>query len=116
MLVDQARDGSAALDHGREVDRLVGVVQRWFLVAGLVSPMGVVVLFILGQHPPQVPLTIDQQVVEALAPQCADESLGVAVRARRSRRGLDDPYALLVNISSNTLENLPSRSLMRNLN
>jgi hypothetical protein len=90
--VDQARDGSAALDHSREVDRLVGVVQRWSLAAGLVSPMGVVVPFVVAQHPPQVPLTIDQQVVERLAPQCAHESFGVGVRARRSRRRFDDPY------------------------
>jgi hypothetical protein len=91
--VDQACDGGAALDHSREVDRLVGVVQWWSLSAGLMSPMGVVALFILGQHPPQVSLPIDQQVIEALAPQRAHESLGLAVRARRSRRGLDDPYA-----------------------
>jgi hypothetical protein len=64
--VDQARDGSAALDHCREVDRLVGVVQWWSLVAGLVSPMGVVVRS--HSAAPQVPLTIDQQVVKALAP------------------------------------------------
>jgi hypothetical protein len=34
--VDQARNGIAALDRSREVERLVGVVQRWSLVAGLV--------------------------------------------------------------------------------
>jgi hypothetical protein len=67
--VDQARDSSAALDHSRDVDWLVGIVQRRSLVAGLVSPMGVVVPFVVGQHPPQVLFAVDQQVVEALAPQ-----------------------------------------------
>jgi hypothetical protein len=54
--MDQARDGSAALDHCREVDRLAGVVQRWSLAAGLVSPMGVVMPRVVVQHPPQVPV------------------------------------------------------------
>jgi hypothetical protein len=58
--VDQAPDGSTALDHSGEVDRLVGVVQWWSLVAGLVSPMGVVMPLVLGQYPPQVLLAIDQ--------------------------------------------------------
>jgi hypothetical protein len=66
--VDQARNGAAALDHRREVDRLARGVQWWSLAAGLVSPMAVVVPLVVGQHPPQVPLTVDQQVVKALAP------------------------------------------------
>jgi hypothetical protein len=39
--VDQARDDTATLDHSREINRLIGVVQRWSWAAGLVSPMGV---------------------------------------------------------------------------
>jgi hypothetical protein len=39
-----------------------------------------------------MPLTVDQQVVKTLAPQCAHESFGVGVRARRSRWCFDDPY------------------------
>jgi hypothetical protein len=91
--VDQARNGTAALDHSREVDRPAGIVQWGSLAAGLVSPMTVVVLLVFGQHLLQVPLTVDQQVVQALAAQCADESFGVGVRTRRSWRCLDDPYA-----------------------
>jgi hypothetical protein len=49
ILVDQARDGTATLDHSREVDRLVWVVQRWSLAAELVSPMGVVVPLVVLQ-------------------------------------------------------------------
>ena len=56
-------------------------------------PMTVVVPLILGKYLPQVPFTVDQQVVKALAPQCADEPSGVGVRPGRSRRRLDDPYA-----------------------
>jgi hypothetical protein len=54
--------------------------------------MGVVVPLVVAQHPPQVPLTIDQQVVERLASQRAHESFGTGVRARRSRRRSNDPY------------------------
>jgi hypothetical protein len=58
--VDQARDGTAALDHSRDVDRPIRIVQWWSLTAGLVSPMTVIVPLVLGQHPPQVPLTVDR--------------------------------------------------------
>src|SRR4051812_32916280 len=85
--VDQARNGSAALDHSRDVYRLVGIVQRRSLAAGLVSPMGPSPLEgtpatqtrlrstqHLGELEPYWHLTtrfaVDQQVVEALAPQC----------------------------------------------
>jgi hypothetical protein len=69
--MNQTRDGTAALDHSREIDRLAGIVQWRPFAAGLVSPMTVVVPLILGMHLPQVPFTVDQQVVKALAPQCA---------------------------------------------
>jgi hypothetical protein len=40
--MNQTRDGTAALDHSREIDRLAGIVQWGPLAAGLVSPMTVV--------------------------------------------------------------------------
>ena len=92
IFANQARDGSATLDHCREADRPTRVVQRWSLAAGLVSPMGVIVPLVVAQHLPQVPLTVDQQVVKTLAPQCAHESFGVGVRARRSRWCSNDRY------------------------
>jgi hypothetical protein len=56
--MDEARNGAAALDRRREVDRLAGIVQWWSLAAGLVSPMAVVVPLEVRQHPPQVLLTV----------------------------------------------------------
>jgi hypothetical protein len=91
--MNQTRDGTAALDHSREIDRLAGIVQWGPLAAGLVSPMTVVAPLILGKRLPQVPFTVNQQVVKALAPQCADKPFGVGVRPGRSRRRLDDLYA-----------------------
>ena len=113
--MDQARDDAAAFDHSREIERPVGVVQWGSLAAGLVSPTTVIVPLVVGQHPSQVPLTVDQQMVEALAPQCAHESFGVGVRTRRPRRCFDDPYPA-AGEHFVVLENLPSRSLIKNVN
>jgi hypothetical protein len=57
-----------ALDPGGRIDRLAGLVQRRPLFPRLVGPMFVVMLRVLGQDLPKVLFSVDQQVVEALAP------------------------------------------------
>jgi len=69
VLVDQAVDNLPARDPGRHIDRLTGLVQRRSLFSRLMRPMTVVMPRVLGQDPPEVPFTVDQQVIEALAPQ-----------------------------------------------
>jgi len=71
VLVDQAVDDLPARDPGSHIDRLTGLVQRRSLFPRLVRPMIVVMPRVLGQDPPEVPFTMDQQVIEALAPQRA---------------------------------------------
>jgi hypothetical protein len=58
-----------ALDLGGHVDRPAGLVQWGSLFPGLVGSMIVVVLCVFGQDLPEVVFAVDQQVVEALAPQ-----------------------------------------------
>src|ERR1019366_5791487 len=69
ILADQALDDVGALDPGGHIDRLTGLVQRGPLVPRLVRPMTVVMPGVLGQDPAKVPFTLDQQMVEALAPE-----------------------------------------------
>ena len=68
VLADQAVDGLSALDPGGHVDRLAGLVQRRSLLPRLMGPMHVVVPRVLAQDLQEVAFTVDQQVVEALAP------------------------------------------------
>jgi hypothetical protein len=56
-------------DPGGHIDRLAGFVQRRSLFPRLVRPMLVVMLRVPGQNPLEVPFAVDQDVVEALAPQ-----------------------------------------------
>ena len=60
-----------ALDLGGHIDRLAGLVQRRSLFPRLVRPMLVVMPRVLGEDPPEVSFTVDQQVVKALGPQCS---------------------------------------------
>src|SRR5215207_6657239 len=55
-----------------------------------VRTVGVVVLDELTQHRREVAPSGDQQVVEALAAQCADEAFGDRVGPRRAHWGADD--------------------------
>jgi hypothetical protein len=82
VLVDQAVDDLSALDPGGHIDCLAGLVQRRSLFPRLVGPMFVVVLRVLGQVPPEVSFTIDQEVVKALAPQRSHIPLCEGVRSR----------------------------------
>jgi hypothetical protein len=67
-LVDQAADDLPARDLAGHVGRLAGFMERRSLFARLVRAMFVVMPRVLGQDPPEVPLAVDEQVVEALAP------------------------------------------------
>jgi hypothetical protein len=69
VLADQAVNDLSAGDASGHIDRPAGLVQRGSLFARLMRPVFVVMLRILGQDPPEVPFTVDQQVIEALAPQ-----------------------------------------------
>ena len=60
-------------------------------------PHRVVVLDVLTKHPPQMPFVDGDDVIEALAPERADDALGDGVgvrRAHRSQNRLDpDPWS-----------------------
>ena len=58
-----------------------------------VRAMNVIVLDVLTQDQPQVPLAGDQHLVQALAPGTGNPPLRDRVRPRRLDRGLDDPHA-----------------------
>jgi hypothetical protein len=68
VLVDHAVDDLSALDPGSHVGHLAGLVERRSLFTRLVRPMTVVIPRVLGEDLPKVSFTVDQQVVEALAP------------------------------------------------
>lgn len=67
VLVGQSGDGLSTVDLGGHVDHLAGVVQGRAQRTTLMWAMIVEVSFILSQDHARVPLTIDQQVIEALA-------------------------------------------------
>jgi hypothetical protein len=62
-------DDLPARDPDGHIDRLAGLVQRRSLLARLARPMIVVMRRVVSQSPPEVSFTVDQQVIEALAPQ-----------------------------------------------
>ena len=68
VLVDQAVDDLPAPDPGGHIDSLAGLVQRRSLFPRLVRPVVIVMPRVLGEDPPEMSFTIDQQVVKALAP------------------------------------------------
>lgn len=68
VFPDQALDDVGALNPGGHIDRQAGLGRRRSLVSRLVWPMFVVVPRVFGQSPPEVLFTVDQQVVQALAP------------------------------------------------
>ena len=80
VLVDQAMDDLPARDAGGHIDRLAGFVHWRSLFPRLVEAMMVGVLRILAQSPPEVPFTVDQQVVKALTPQCSHVPLRKRIR------------------------------------
>ena len=56
-------------------------------------PVGVVVRYVRVEHALEVASVEDQEPVEALGADGADEALGEGVRLRRPDRRLDDPDA-----------------------
>jgi hypothetical protein len=68
VFADQALDDVSALNPGGQIDRLARLVQRRSLFPRLVRPVFVIVPRVFGQSPPEVLFTVDQQVVQALAP------------------------------------------------
>src|SRR5271166_5456063 len=102
-----------------EVDRLrrLAVSLGWGeLAEGAMRPGDVVVPQIVGQHLSQMVLIDDQQPVEELPAQGADEPFADRVRLRCLRRAGHDPDALR---SEHCIERAgelaPARSLIRNL-
>ena len=73
----------------------------------------VVVLDVDARDSFELAATDDQQVVEALRSDGADETLGVGVRLRRSKRRVDHADAFAADTSSNEAVNLLSRSWIR---
>ena len=67
-------------------------------------PHRVVVLDVLTKHPPQMPFVDGDDVIEALAPERADDALGDGVgvrRAHRSQNRLDpDPSSACDEVSA----------------
>ena len=69
VFADQALDDVGALDPGGHIDRLAGLVQRRSLFPRLVRPVFVIVPRVRGEDLPEVLFAVDQEVVEALAPE-----------------------------------------------
>src|SRR3954463_10916096 len=92
VLIDQPGDGPSTADPGGHVDHLARIVQRRAERTALMRTMIVEMALILGQDRTQVPLTIDQQVIQALTSQRSHEPLRERVRPRRPDRRLDDPH------------------------
>jgi hypothetical protein len=69
VFADQAVDDVGALDPAGHIDRMAGFVQRRSLFPRLVRPVFVVVPRVRGEDQPEVLFAVDQEVVEALAPQ-----------------------------------------------
>ncbi|GAA3696175.1 hypothetical protein GCM10022224_072270 [Nonomuraea antimicrobica] len=67
VLVDQSCDGPSTVDPGSHVDHLAGIVRWRAERTALMWAMMVEMAFVLGRDLAQVPLTMDEQVVEALA-------------------------------------------------
>lgn len=80
---------------------------------GLMGTMLVIVLCTLDQDLPQVPFTVDQQMVKALAP-CVPAYRSAKEFARGDRTGdLMIGTPLTANTSSNVLVNLSPRTRIR---
>jgi hypothetical protein len=101
-----------------EVDRFgwpgVGL-RRGELAKSTVRPGGVVMPQVLGQHPAQMVLINDQEPVEELTTQGADDPFVDRVRPGRLRRAGQDPDSFAVNTASKEPVKWPARSLIRNL-
>ncbi len=68
VLIDQSRDCLGPSNRHPHIDHSTGLVQWRQLISGLMRPMIVVVPLEFGKYPAQMPLTMDQHVVQALTP------------------------------------------------
>ena len=82
------------LDPGGDIDGVAGLAQWRFLLQSLVRTVPVIVSGVPGQHFAEMPLTEDQDVIEALAAKRAHEPLRECVRLRRPDRRPDHPRAV----------------------
>jgi hypothetical protein len=88
VFVDQSSESVVALDRaGGASWRRAGCLEA----ASAVRLLVVVVLEVLVEDSAEVALVADQEPVEALCSDGADEALGVGVRDGRVGRRLDDP-------------------------
>jgi hypothetical protein len=78
-------------------------------------PMRVVMIDVLAEDQPQVPLVGDQRPVQALAAGAGDPPFGDRVRTRRPDRCPDDPHRGRGEHGVERRSELVSRSLIRNL-
>jgi hypothetical protein len=93
----------------------IGSPGRRILLQRPVRPVGVVVIGVLAEDEPQMPLASDQHLVQAFAAGAADPAFGDRVRARRLHGCFDGPDADGGEHGINAAVNLASRSRIRNL-
>src|SRR2546426_7721112 len=83
-------------EHGDCVDAAIRLEWTWnrlLVPEGLVRTRFVVVADVLGDDAPEVILTEDEDVVEQLSPECADEALSKGIHVRRAYRRAHDAHA-----------------------
>lgn len=80
ILADQAAEHLSALDLG-EIDCSAGPTMRGFLLEGLVRAVAVIAPGVLGQDLPEMPLTENQHVIQALVAQRAYEPAPLSLAA-----------------------------------
>src|SRR5882672_1250205 len=83
-------------EHGDCVDAAIRLEWTWnrlLVPEGLVRTRFVVVADVLGDDAPEVILTEDEDVVEHLSPECADEALSKGIHVRRAYRRAHDAHA-----------------------
>jgi hypothetical protein len=95
VLVDQSAE-SVPPDNpsSRRDDQWFGGPKRWGLPQGPVRAVAVVMINILGQHPPQLPAADDQHPVQQLPPDGAHPPLCVGVGLWRPYRRAQHPDPL----------------------
>jgi hypothetical protein len=92
VFVDQSAKPVSSQDpHIRAFCERIDSSRWWVLVQRPVWPMGVVVIGVLAEDEPQMPLAGDQHLIEAFAAGAADPTFGDRVRARRLHGCFDEP-------------------------
>lgn len=116
VLVDQASQDAASLDARGQVDDFVEFVIRRKLPAALMRTVRVVVTGVPGEDAAKVALAANQQVVQALPAEGADEPLGMALAIGERTGVLITRIPIEANTSSNAAVNLQSRSRINTVN